>query len=241
MISFIVPIYNAAKYLEACIRSLQDQTERDIQILLVDDGSTDDSLLIARRFAAEDDRITVLEQVHAGQSTARNLALDQAKGEYIAFVDADDRLESDWCTHHLAAIDGADYVQSGYKRVKDGRINKPNYPKGPYRFTVVWARLYRREAIEAIRFAEGHIYEDVRFSIHLWLSGAKATCISYAGYLYTDNPESTTSQAHPDEQRQLFEFLYQAWKESKFIKHKRIIAKTILRLKLHYRKLNLEN
>ena len=93
MISFIVPIYNASHYLHACIESLLGQTERDLQIILVDDGSTDDSLSIAQSFAEQDPRITAIPQPHTGQSAARNYGLTHAKGEYIAFLDADDALQ----------------------------------------------------------------------------------------------------------------------------------------------------
>lgn len=234
MISFIVPIYNAAKYLEACIRSLQDQTERDIQILLVDDGSTDDSLTIARRYAAKDARITVLEQVHAGQSAARNLALHQAIGDYIAFVDADDRLESDWCTKHLASIDGVDYVQSGYKRVSiQGEILEEKAPKRCHQFTSPCMRLYHKETLRDMTFAEGYIYEDVLFSTDLWLRKVPCRIIPYTGYLYTLTPGSTTSTAHPEAQQRLFGTLRAKARQAN-LRGKCIILYTILRLRAHY-------
>jgi len=123
MISIIVPIYNAEGYLKACIESLIRQTEEDLQLILVNDGSTDESLAIAQSYAAQDARIEIYSQPHAGQSSARNNGLKHAKGEYIAFVDADDALEPDWCERHLAAIDGVDYVQSGYKRCQRSAIS----------------------------------------------------------------------------------------------------------------------
>ena len=106
MISFIIPIYNAEKYLSACITSLVCQTEKDLQIILVDDGSTDRSLAIAQEWAAKDARLEVYHQPNAGQSAARNRGLKHAKGEYVAFVDADDAISQDWCEKHIAAIKG---------------------------------------------------------------------------------------------------------------------------------------
>ena len=180
MISIIVPIYNAEHYLTACVESLLAQTYPDIEVALVDDSSTDGSLAIARAFAEQDQRVTVLQQPHAGQSVARNLGLTKTHGEYIAFVDADDRLEPDWCARHIAAIDGVDYVQSGYKRLH------AKTPRHPYQFTSPCMRLYRRETIAHLQFAPGFIYEDVLFSADLWLSNARCRRIDCTGHLLYD-------------------------------------------------------
>lgn len=220
MISFIVPVYNASAYLPTCIESLIRQTEKDLQILLVDDGSTDDSLAIAQRYAAQDQRIQVLTQAHEGQSVARNKGVAQAKGDYIAFVDADDWIDADWCEKHLAAIEGVDYVQSGH-------------PRHRYQFTTVWGRLYRREIIQDLLFEKGRIYEDVLWSLDLWLRGARCRVISYSGYHYTRNPQSTTATALPKTQHSLFVALRDKAKNAS-IKGKAIIWFTMLRLKLHF-------
>ena len=228
MISFIIPIYNAEKYLSACITSLVCQTEKDLQIILVDDGSTDRSLAIAQEAAREEKRIVVLRQPHAGQSAARNLGLKYAKGEYIAFVDADDAIEQDWCEKHIAAIKGVDYVQSGYTR---NGVQKT--PSSVHQFTSPCMRLYRREAIAQMRFPEGMIYEDVLWSVDLWLSGATCRIIRYDGYHYTTNPESTTSRPHPEDQKILFCALRERYKNAT-LRGKLIIAYTICRLKIHF-------
>ena len=228
MISFIIPIYNAEKYLSACITSLVCQTEKDLQIILVDDGSTDRSLAIAQEAAREEKRIVVLRQPHAGQSAARNLGLKYAKGEYIAFVDADDAIEQDWCEKHIAAIKGVDYVQSGYTR---NGVQKT--PSSIHQFTSPCMRIYRREAIAQMRFPEGMIYEDVLWSVDLWLSGATCRIIRYDGYHYTTNPESTTSRPHPEDQKILFCALRERYKNAT-LRGKLIIAYTICRLKIHF-------
>ena len=228
MISFIIPIYNAEKYLSACITSLVCQTEKDLQIILVDDGSTDRSLAIAQEAAREEKRIVVLRQPHAGQSAARNLGLKYAKGEYIAFVDADDAIEQDWCEKHIAAIKGVDYVQSGYTR---NGVQKT--PSSIHQFTSPCMRLYRCEAIAQMRFPEGMIYEDVLWSVDLWLSGATCRIIRYDGYHYTTNPESTTSRPHPEDQKILFCALRERYKNAT-LRGKLIIAYTICRLKIHF-------
>lgn len=228
MISFIIPIFNAEKYLSACITNLVCQSEKDLQIILVDDGSTDRSLAIAQEWAAKDARLEVYHQPNAGQSVARNLGLKYAKGEYIAFVDADDAIEQDWCEKHIAAIKGVDYVQSGYTR---NGVQKT--PSSVHQFTSPCMRLYRREAIAQLRFPEGMIYEDVLWSVDLWLSGATCRIIRYDGYHYTTNPESTTSRPHPEDQKILFCALRERYKNAT-LRGKLIIAYTICRLKIHF-------
>lgn len=90
LVSIIVPIYNAERTLGKCVDSLVGQTCHDIEILLIDDGSTDNSLQICREFAARDARVRVFTQENAGPAAARNVGLAEAKGDYIAFCDSDD-------------------------------------------------------------------------------------------------------------------------------------------------------
>lgn len=220
MISVIVPIYNAESYLAACLDSITRQSEREIEIVLVDDGSTDNSLAIAQDYASRDQRIRIYSIPHSGQSAARNKGLAESKGGYIAFVDADDRLASDWCKKMLEAIGGASYIQS------EGGWN-------PYRRTVVWGRLYKAETIAGIRFAEGMIYEDVLFSVELWLRGGKGKIIDYHGYHYTANPDSTTSQRHPEAEQKILHALRQKAKEAPWMK-KWIVWYTMIRLKIFF-------
>ena len=225
MISIIAPIYNAESYLHACLGSLLAQTVQDLQIILVDDGSSDYSKVIAQQYAAKDARIEVHEQAHAGQSAARNLGLTHVKGAYIAFVDADDTIAPDWCERHLQNINGVDYVQSGY--------NDTKLPCHRYQFTSPCMRLYRREAVEGMRFTEGMIYEDVIWSVDLWMRGLRCRRIQYGGYHYTANPHSTTSQRHPEAEQRVFAELKKrvpgASRRSKMI-----ILYTIIRLKLYF-------
>jgi len=228
MISFIIPIYNTESYLAGCIESLMAQTEKELQIILVDDESTDDSLAIANRYKTQDKRVEVYTQSHAGQSAARNEGLRHAKGEFVAFVDADDTIEPDWCEQHLAAIEGVDYVQSGYER-----NTKRQSPHNPYQFTSPCMRLYRREAIKALRFQEGMIYEDVLWSVDLWLSGATCRLIGNTGYHYTVNPHSTTSSPHPEAQKKVLNELRKRLNTAPWSK-KYIVLYTIIRLKFHF-------
>jgi glycosyltransferase involved in cell wall biosynthesis len=220
MISLIVPAYNAERYLHACVDSLLAQTLPDLQIILVDDGSTDGSAAIAQAYAKQDKRIEVYRQTHAGQSAARNLGLSHAQGEFIAFVDADDSIDPDWCQKHLDAISSVDYVQSGYTR--SGRHLAP---ATNHQFTSPCMRLYRRQAIDGMRFIEGMIYEDVIWSVDLWRRGSSCRRIRYYGYHYTINPSGTTATRHPQAEQRVFAEL----------KKRGLIGwYTFLRLKIHF-------
>ena len=95
LISIIVPIYNIAEYASECIQSLINQTYKNIEIILVDDGSTDHSPVICDEFAEQDERIKVIHKRNGGLSDARNAGLDVATGEYIGFVDGDDWVDED--------------------------------------------------------------------------------------------------------------------------------------------------
>ena len=108
MISVIIPIYNAAPYLPEMLQSLLEQTERDLEILLINDGSTDSSADICKAAAQEDARIRYVFQQNAGVSAARNRALTLAKGEYIAFLDADDGIDLNYFEQLSLACRGAD-------------------------------------------------------------------------------------------------------------------------------------
>ncbi len=235
MISFIVPIYNAEPYLSACIESLLHQTEKELQIILVDDGSTDHCPVIAQRYAEQDQRVEVYRQTHAGQSAARNTGLTHAKGEYIAFLDADDTLEPDWCTRHLSSFADVDYIQSGYRRVQAGKGLYAKLPTHPFQFTSPCMRLYRRDAIEGMRFEEGMIYEDVIWSVDLWLRGLRCRMIPYTGYRYTLNPDSTTSRPNKQAQQLLMRTLRAKTRQASF-KGKIIILYTLMRLHAHFLK-----
>ena len=105
MISIIVPVYNAAPYLPQCLDSLVNQTYRDIEIICVNDGSTDNSLDILKAYAERDSRILVIHQENQGLSDARNKGLENARGEWVMFVDSDDWIGTDCCKTLLSHTD----------------------------------------------------------------------------------------------------------------------------------------
>ena len=231
-VSVIVPVYNTAAYLSRCIESLVNQTYSDLQIILIDDGSTDNSGAIADEWQAKDSRIEVYHQLNQGQSAARNVGLQHAKGKYITFVDSDDYIDSNYFSTMLQAADAVtDCVQIGYRRVQqNGEIIKAYRPK---HFCM---RLYRRGFIEShhLHFPEGMIYEDVVFSIDLWLTHPAYRMVSYCGYNYTLNTSSTTSRKRPQAEKALYRLLKQRWQTAASITDRLLIAYTIIRLKIHF-------
>ena len=108
-ISVIVPVYNAEKYISRCVDSILSQNSVDFELLLVDDGSSDDSLKICKRYEKMDNRVRVFSQGNSGPSSARNLGLERATGEYITFVDSDDWIEGGFFQKILEVGNNADF------------------------------------------------------------------------------------------------------------------------------------
>ena len=118
LVSVIIPVYNVGEYLQTCIDSVKRQTYKDLQIILVDDGSTDGSGLICDKAAKEDDRIRVIHRTNGGLSAARNSGIEEANGEYICFIDSDDWVDESFVErlYQLAEKDNADVAACGYYR-----------------------------------------------------------------------------------------------------------------------------
>ena len=214
-ISIIVPVYNVEKYLERCLDSLVNQTLNDIEILLVDDGSTDNSLKICEKYAS-DSRIKIIKQANAGQSAARNNALKVATGDYIGFVDSDDWVDTDFyeklynaAIQKNADIAMADFVRKGEKKHKI-RLNleiSGTYNTTEEKFKIanalkegcIWNKIYRKEILSDLRFVEGMYYEDGLFTLKaLHNSGTLVTVVG-TYYYYFQNPKSTVKS--PDKKK----------------------------------------
>ncbi len=236
-ISVIVPIYNAELYLHQCITSLIHQTHYQLQIILVNDGSTDQSYSIAKQFAEQDPRIELHTQSNKGQSAARNLGLQHATGEFVSFIDADDYLDTNFYHELLTQISDKDCIQIGYRRVhQNGKLLYKKLPKTFYHFTSPCMRMYRRAILtsHSLSFPEGMIYEDVIFSIDLWCTNPTYKIINYTGYNYTVNTHSTTSKRNQEAEYKVFSALFQRFKKCSTLRNKCIILFTIIRLKLHF-------
>ena len=200
MLSIVVPVYNVKEYLDECLLSILNQTFTDLEIILVDDGSTDGSSSICDSYAEKDRRIRVIHQPNKGLSGARNTGLQHIHGEWAAFVDSDDFLEPHMYERMLreAEKSKADlvvcgvqtfYIEDGKKKVK-GQLpatdifsvcDEKEYwiiydQKGSMTCDVVWNKLYRRNLLEGIEFPEGKYCEDV-FVMHHILSKCGRICM----------------------------------------------------------------
>lgn len=133
LITVIVPVYNIEKYLERCVNSIRNQTYKNLEILLVDDGSTDKSSEMCDVFAAEDDRVRAIHKENGGSSSARNLGITQAKGEYLGFVDSDDYISENMYELLMSALQeyDAEIAQAGRDEIDEEGNMLPNICEPP--------------------------------------------------------------------------------------------------------------
>lgn len=212
LISVIVPVYNAEQYIDRCIKSIQNNTYKNIEIILVNDGSNDNSGKICDKYAKEDDRIVVIHKKNAGTAAARNDALDIAKGEYIAFCDNDDYISPFFYEYMLKAIkaDDADVVVCEMTRENDKllynqetnyiceAVNKHDFILGTYtgdwtRNTAPWNKMYKKQLFDKIRFPAGKGYEDAYTTYRLLFQANKIIYINQVMYCWYMNTESYSS------------------------------------------------
>ena len=206
-ISIIVPVYNAENYIAKCIKSVMMQTYKNLEIILINDGSVDNSLEICNSFKKIDSRIHVINQENEGTSSARNKGLLAATGQYIGFIDGDDIIEermyeilmSSLLNYDLKFVE-CDFVKSdNYKPFKFenfkieiqnvdeaiSRIEKPG-------FYNVWTKLFDSELIKGITFLHGKIHQDALFISDVYKKVRKIGYINLPLYIYTSNNESIT-------------------------------------------------
>ncbi len=171
-ISIIVPVYNSEKYLKRCLDSLTSQTFDDVEIVVVNDGSTDSSVNIVQDYL-NDKRVRLINKENGGQASARNLGLVKSKGEYVIFIDSDDYVEVNMCERlYSTAINGYDIVLSDYYIIDGKNRNyykvwageEGNISLNDYLLTAVcpWNKIYAKKFLidNNFKFPEGIIYED---------------------------------------------------------------------------------
>ena len=178
MISVIVPVYNVENYLSRCIDSILAQTYQNYELVLVDDGSTDESGIICDRYALQDKRIAVIHKENGGVSDARNYGLDHASGEYICFVDSDDYVGPDYLNamieliieYHadLAIVSSTivfgdkveEYVESNETHVMSGKEAFHHMLVGDWFGCSPWGKLYKKSIFNGVKFPKGYIFDD---------------------------------------------------------------------------------
>lgn len=212
-ITIVVPIYNVKKYLRDCINSILSQTYRHLEIILIDDGSTDDSGRLADDFAKTDQRIKVIHQKNLGLSAARNTGLKHATGDYITFVDSDDQIDPKMIQAMLDALreSSADIAACSFKEVFPNNTTKGfshNYPKQVFTSEAALAnmlqengfmvsatmKLFPTKYFDDIEFPIGKLHEDVGVTYKLIMKATKVVYIPGEYYIYIHHNDSIINQ-----------------------------------------------
>ena len=210
LISVIVPVYNVYNYLEKCIQTLINQTYKELEIILVDDGSTDGSGELCEQISKRDKRIKVIHKKNGGLSSARNAGLDVAKGDFISFVDSDDSIHLCFYSVLMNIMEKtkADIVQSEISRVLNQKLSKEKI----FKFNIVsftgeealqefykskitvfkssCNKLFKKKLFQELRYPEGKIFEDRWIAAKLYYACEKVIYLNIPLYYYTVNPNS---------------------------------------------------
>lgn len=217
-ISVIVPVYNVEKYLTQCVESILSQDHSNLEVILIDDGSTDRSGEICDQFAARDSRVQVIHQKNAGAAAAKNAGLRIASGTYLSFVDSDDYLEPNAYGFMLKTLldSRADAVEGSFREVYRNREVPQIVPDGvlegydyllrfPKDFTcaLLWNKLYRRELFAGVFFEEGHKIDDEYFTYQGFLQPRRVIRSSRIIYNYRKRASSVMGSPETAERRVL--------------------------------------
>lgn len=204
-ITIIVPVYNLEQYLDECVGSIVNQSYRNLEIILVDDGSSDSSANMCDRWADNDSRIHTIHQSNSGPSAARNNAIDQCNGDYITFVDADDVIAPQYIETLLTNMVNADADISSLSL--NLSATKHSVPAGKtITMTAVEAvegilhqrgldnavagKLYKRQLWQLVRFRTGIYYEDLEVFYHLYLQAKRIVHQDFPLYFYRQHSSS---------------------------------------------------
>ena len=228
LVSVIVPVYNVEKYLRKCIDSIVAQTYTNLEIVLVDDGSTDESPIICDEYLKKDNRVKVIHQENYGVAKARNVGLNNATGRYIAFVDSDDCVVNKYieCLYNGLCIHNADISIASFSSFRKEYDIKFSVDYAVFRvisksecferytsiktnaamsFIVPWNKLYKRELFLEIKYPEEKLYDDA-FTTYKILD--KAECVVYSPiklYYYRLNPRSILGQSFRERHLEMIE------------------------------------
>lgn len=221
MISVIVPVYNVEKYLEECLDSIQNQTYSDIEVILVNDGSTDKSKKICGKYCKQDSRFKLINQTNQGQSVARNNGVAASTGKFIVFVDSDDIILTNYLEtliHYMR--ENVDIVESKFTVSK-----KDFFVENSKETTILFegnsqeavkifpnhilsvnpvTKLYRREIVESVPYLEGLIFEDIYSGIGMLKYIRKIVKIDYEGYYYRQHQSSTMHRTFTEKNLDVF-------------------------------------
>lgn len=215
-ISVIVPVYNVEKYLNRCLESILKQSFEDFELILVDDGSTDQSSELCNLWERRDARVRVIHQENRGQSAARNVGIQMAEGEYLSFVDSDDVLDSTYLAYLYQMIVNYDADMAGAKmqRVEEGRRDKIEQGEKPdEQYTLLdseealkkmcradiigvspCAKLYKKSLFDNVRYPVGKIHEDLSTTYLIIASCKRVVIGTKTIYYYMQHKGSSMHQ-----------------------------------------------
>ena len=187
-ITVIIPVYNAERNIERCVNSVLPQLTKQDELLLINDGSSDNSLTILRNIEKKHKIVRVIDKKNQGVAITRNRGIKEALGQYICFIDNDDYIDSDYIETFYQAIEdsGCDLVMGGYKRVTDQKIlfSINGIDTQWFQLMVVapWAKIYRREFIveNKIEFLDYGIGEDIYFNFQIYAKTNKIQLKRYS-------------------------------------------------------------
>ena len=204
-ISVIVPVYNVEKYLNRCIDSILAQTFTDFELLLIDDGSTDNSGKLCDEYAAKDKRVRVFHKENGGAASARNMGLTEASGEYIAFIDSDDWVDRTYLEvlFRICVENGVDLGCCGHQTTAEYTIKADIKENSITIYTpeefwcysqsnaaIVWGKLFAKKLFDGVRFPEGVIIEDELTTHKAIFQCQKLVCADAVLYYYFVNESS---------------------------------------------------
>ena len=213
-VSIIIPVYNVEAYLQRCVDSLLNQQYQIIEVILIDDGSTDQSGEICDEYAKMDNRVIVFHQKNSGQSVARNKGIEMSNGEYICFVDADDYVDKSYISrlYTLLVKNQADIAMCGFDYFCEEYYSKTSYNCADEinemsnidmirnmhtvkdeLYVVVWGKIFRKEIVEDILFPAGRICEDVAVLYRYYERAKKTVCCKDILYFYFRNNMNSTT------------------------------------------------
>lgn len=215
-ISVIVPVYKVEKYLDQCVSSIINQTYKNLEIILVDDGSPDSCPELCDRYAKQDGRVRVIHKANGGLSSARNAGLDTATGDVIAFVDSDDWIDCDAYEKMMdlknatgaeivccdgVRTDGKKFYKKEFHNKPDGEVvDKAQVVKELLLDQIgsqVWKCLYNKVCWENIRFPVGRLYEDIPVTFRVVENAEKIAFTNVPFYKYRVNANGISRSVHP--------------------------------------------
>lgn len=241
-VTVIVPVYNSEKYIKKCIESILNQTFKKFELLIINDGSKDNSQKIIEEYQKKDpERIVIVNQENKGVSRTRNEAIKMANGKYLMFIDNDDYIDKDYIETFVNAIkeNDLDVVLGGYRRPnEEGKVIKELHLKdeewSKFMIFAPWAKIYKKEYLinNDITFLPVNIGEDVYFNIQAMFLSEKIKIIDYVGYNWFFNTKSVSNTVQKNiKNLQVYDLLNKCYY---VIKEKKILEKNYEIMEMYF-------